>query len=195
MFHTRPAGGTGSWAQIFNGQGIGIDDFKDDLLRYFQQIDRGLHYHLGHYDDAIAAMSGEAAKAEYMAPSQRLITAMALHRKEQKDEALKTLAASVVSYDWSAEKANSRDPWITHILRREAEALILPNLRAFLETQYQPKDNDERLALVGTCQFQGRRAAEAGLLAAAFAADPKLAEDPVAGLRYRAARAAAVAGC
>jgi hypothetical protein len=43
MFHTRPAGGTGSWGQIFHGQGVGIDDFKDDLLRYFQQIDRGLH--------------------------------------------------------------------------------------------------------------------------------------------------------
>lgn len=43
MFHTRPAGGAGRWAQIFHGQGVGIDDFKDDLLRYFRQIDRGLH--------------------------------------------------------------------------------------------------------------------------------------------------------
>lgn len=42
-FHTRPVGGLGRWAQIFHGQGVGIDDFKDDLLRYFQQIDRGLH--------------------------------------------------------------------------------------------------------------------------------------------------------
>jgi hypothetical protein len=41
-FHTRPTG-AGRWARIFNGQGVGIDDFKDDLLRYFQQIDRGLH--------------------------------------------------------------------------------------------------------------------------------------------------------
>lgn len=43
MFHTRPAGGAGSWGAIFHGQGVGIDDHKDDLLRYFQQIDRGLH--------------------------------------------------------------------------------------------------------------------------------------------------------
>lgn len=28
---------------IFHGQGVGTDDEKDDLLRYFQQIDRGLH--------------------------------------------------------------------------------------------------------------------------------------------------------
>ena len=28
---------------IFHGQGVGIDDEKDDLLRYFQHIDRGLY--------------------------------------------------------------------------------------------------------------------------------------------------------
>jgi hypothetical protein len=71
-------------------------------------------------------MSGGAAKAEYMGPSQRLVTAMALHRKGQEDQARKVLAAAVLSYDWSAAKADSRDPWIAHILRREAEALILP---------------------------------------------------------------------
>jgi hypothetical protein len=43
MFHTRTAGGTGSWGAIFHGQGVGIDDHKDDLVRYFQAIDRGLH--------------------------------------------------------------------------------------------------------------------------------------------------------
>jgi len=42
-FHSRPAGSGGPWGAIFHGQGVGIDDRKDDLLRYFQQIDRGLH--------------------------------------------------------------------------------------------------------------------------------------------------------
>jgi serine/threonine-protein kinase len=152
-------------------------------------------YRLGRYDDAIAVMSGEAAKAEYVAPSQRLITAIALQRKEKKDEALKTLAAAILSYDWSAAKADSRDPWIAHVLRREAEASILPNLPAFLNGAYQPQDNDERLALLGVCQFKELRAAEAGLLAAAFAVNRSPAEDMRTGLRYRAARAAAVAGC
>lgn len=41
-FHTRPTS-SGGWGAIFEGQGVGIDDAKDDLLRYFQQIDRGLH--------------------------------------------------------------------------------------------------------------------------------------------------------
>lgn len=41
-FHTRPVGKS-SWSAIFSGHGVGIDDHKDDLLRYFQEIDRGLH--------------------------------------------------------------------------------------------------------------------------------------------------------
>jgi hypothetical protein len=41
-FHTRPTSG-GTWGAIFSGHGVGIDDEKDDLLRYFQQVDRGLH--------------------------------------------------------------------------------------------------------------------------------------------------------
>ncbi len=41
-FHTRPTSG-GGWGAIFEGHGVGIDDAKDDLLRYFQRIDRGLH--------------------------------------------------------------------------------------------------------------------------------------------------------
>jgi hypothetical protein len=41
-FHTRPTSG-GSWGAIFEGHGVGIDDEKNDLLRYFQRIDRGLH--------------------------------------------------------------------------------------------------------------------------------------------------------
>lgn len=42
-FHSRPVGALGSWGAIYSGHGVGIDDQKDDLLRYFQQIDRGLH--------------------------------------------------------------------------------------------------------------------------------------------------------
>jgi len=41
-YHTRPTS-SGSWAAIYEGHGVGIDDHKDDLLRYFQRIDRGLH--------------------------------------------------------------------------------------------------------------------------------------------------------
>jgi hypothetical protein len=42
---------------------------------------------------------------------------------------------------------------IYHSLRCEVERMILPGLPAFMDTQYQPQDNDERLALLGVCQF------------------------------------------
>jgi serine/threonine-protein kinase len=144
---------------------------------YYAFVKGLAEYRLGRFDDAISLMKGEAANATYLGPCPRLVAAMALHRKGQKEQALKALAAAVVSYDWGAAKADSRDPWIIHVLRREAEAMVLPNLPAFLEGKHQPRSNDERLALLGACQFKGRRAAAAGLYAAAFAADPQLAED------------------
>jgi hypothetical protein len=43
-FYGRRAGeGAGSWGGIFHGHGVGIDDTKEELLHYFQKIDRGLH--------------------------------------------------------------------------------------------------------------------------------------------------------
>ncbi|HJT58708.1 MAG TPA: hypothetical protein VJ761_19520 [Ktedonobacteraceae bacterium] len=45
--HSSASGATigkgGRHPAIVHGQGIGIDDSKDKILRYFQQIDRGLH--------------------------------------------------------------------------------------------------------------------------------------------------------
>jgi serine/threonine-protein kinase len=90
---------------------------------------RGLaDYRLGRFDDAISRMRGEAARV--LGPCPRLVTALALHQKGQKDEALKALTAAIESYDWSPAKADRRDAWIPHILRREAEALILASLPA-----------------------------------------------------------------
>jgi serine/threonine-protein kinase len=88
-----------------------------------------------------------------------------------------------------------QNDWICHVLRREAERLIMPDLSAFLEGKYQPRDNDERLALIGVCQFTNRSLSLARLYADAFAADPTLAENFRSGRRYSAARAAALVGC
>ncbi len=172
-------------------------------------------YRQGRLASAISLMKGEASKV--MGPAPRLILAMAQHDQGQKEQARRTLASAVVTFDWSATQADYRDVWILHILRREAEAKILPNLPAFLRGEYHPQDNDERLALLGICQFQGRCHAAARLYAEAFATDPALAEDltsacrsqaarrdqnPVGRLeelatecRYPAARCAALAGC
>jgi hypothetical protein len=169
----------------------------------------------GYLLSAIAIMEGEASTV--MGPAPRLILAMAQHAQGLTKQARKTLARAIVAFDWSAAQADSRDVWIAHILRREAEGMILPNLSAFLEGKYQPQGNDERLALVGICQFQGRDHAAARLYADAFTSAPAWAdelatecrdraalgdEQPVGRLedlatecRYPAARCAALAGC
>jgi serine/threonine-protein kinase len=103
-------------------------------------------------------------------------------------EARKTLAAGVSTYNWKMPQATHTTMWVSHVLRREAEAMILPNMPAFLQGKYQPQDNDERLALLGICQFKGLYAAAARLYADAFAADSDLADTLTADCRYRSAQ-------
>ena len=43
------------------------------------------------------------------------------------EDARKTLEAAIRSHDWSAGQVRDQDGWIYHVLRREAEALILPD--------------------------------------------------------------------
>ncbi len=59
-----------------------------ESARPYAAFAKGLaDYRQGRFDDAIALMNGEAAGATYLVPSPRIVTAMALHRKGQKDEA------------------------------------------------------------------------------------------------------------
>src|SRR5262249_56598809 len=104
----------------------------------------------GQFDPAVSAMRGEADRMPGPAP--RLVLAMALHRSGQTAEARKTLAA-VLAPGWTVNQARFPIDWSSHVLRREAEALILPNLPAFLDGKYQPRDNNERLALLGAAQL------------------------------------------
>jgi serine/threonine-protein kinase len=120
---------------------------------------------------------------------------MALHQNGKADEARKTLASAVLSYDWTANQVRDHQDCIAHSLRREAESMILPNLPAFMAGKYKPQNNDERLALLGASQFMNRTCTMARLYADAFATTPSLADELGAGHRYNAARAAALAGC
>jgi hypothetical protein len=117
-------------------------------------------------------MNGEAAKV--LGPAPRLVLALALHDQGKNSKARQTLASATLGFDWCAADADRRDIWIVHLLRREAEAKILVNLPAFLNGEYQPTENEERLALLGICQFQGRYRTAARLFADAFASDPAL---------------------
>src|SRR5262249_38628183 len=129
----------------------------------------------GRHDRAIGLLQGEASRAPGPAP--RLVLALTLHRSGKVAEARKALAEAVLSHDWRAGAGRGPNDWSSHVLRREAEGMILPNLPAFLDGKYQLQDNDERLAFLGACQFMNRTRAMARLYADAFAADPGLADD------------------
>jgi serine/threonine-protein kinase len=124
-----------------------------------------------------------------------------------------------LAYDWRAMQVHALDQqngWIFHVLRREAEGMILPNLQAFRTGDWQPQDNDERLALLGICESEALYGTASRLCADAFATDSDLAERLttqclrraaqeldksnrtkvlISEIRYRAARCGALAGC
>jgi serine/threonine-protein kinase len=186
----------------------------------YVQFVKGLaEYRKGRVEQAIPWLE-QSASGLPNRPGPRLVLAMAQFQSGSARAARRTLAAAVQVYPWDESPPVSQTDlpvtWVSHVLRREAEAMILPNLPAFLDGKYQPQDNDERLALLGICQFQGRYGAAARLYADAFAADPQLADDLNkeclrrtggreavgdrieafnSACRYLAARCAALAGC
>jgi serine/threonine protein kinase/Flp pilus assembly protein TadD len=159
---------------------------------YFQ-FSKGLaDFRQGRLENAIFLLKGDASHV--LGPAPRLVIALSQHRQGQLSAARKTLAEVVLSYDWTASRAVNREAWIYHILRREAESQILPHLAAYLLGQHQPTDNDERLGMLGACQFQDLTRAAAKIFRDLFTSDPALAEDLASRLRYRGACLAAKAG-
>jgi serine/threonine-protein kinase len=144
-------------------------------------------YRQGRPKQAVPWLKESSAKLPNRA-GPRLVLAMAQFQSGSAKEARKTLAAAVSAYNWKESQASHTTVWVSHVLRREAEAMIVPNLPAFLRGAYQPQENDERLDLLGICQSQGLYAAASRLYADAFAADPHLADKLTADCRYRAAR-------
>ncbi len=144
-------------------------------------------YRQGRPRQAVPSLEESAALLPNRA-GPRLALAMAQFQSGSKAEARKTLSAGVLAYNWMESQADHPTAWASHVLRREAEALILPDLPAFLRNEYQPHDNDERLALVGICQFQGRYQLAAQLYLEAFTSDPNLADNLATECRYRSTR-------
>jgi tetratricopeptide (TPR) repeat protein len=180
---------------------------------YFDFAQALSEYRHQRFEKSIGLLQGDASTV--MASAPQLVLAMAQYGNGQKEQARKTLDAAVLQFDWSMAQADSRDVWICHILRREAEALIVPNLSSFLDGGFQPTDIADRIALVGICQAEERNYAAARLFADAFASDPELINGLISSCRsraassesnqrvaelaivcrYPAARSAALAGC
>jgi serine/threonine-protein kinase len=130
-----------------------------------------------------------------MGPAPNLVLAMAQRRRGDRVQARRTLALAVFDFDWRATSAGGCEMWIYHVLRREAETLLLPDLPGFLAGTYYPTDPAERRALRGVCEATDRTHALARLYVDIFADAPRLADDLRSGRRYAAACWAARAGC
>jgi tetratricopeptide (TPR) repeat protein len=149
-------------------------------------------YRHGRLESAISITDGPASPA--LQPAPRLVSAMARHRLGREEEALRTFAEAIRAGDWEKSRATDREKWIYHILRREAEALMLPWLPAFREGKHRPRTDVERHCLLGACQFEGRYRAAAELYADIISSDTRFADDLNTMCRYRASCSAALAG-
>jgi serine/threonine-protein kinase len=143
----------------------------------------------GHTQSALSIMEGPAAAALHAAP--KLVAALAHARLGQAKPAMASLAEGELAADWSPNRADSREAWMDHVLRREAERAALPGLPRFFRGEYEPQDDFERLATCGECQFRELHAARARLLGQVVGSRPELA----AQLRRLAVDSAVLAGC
>ncbi|QDT53052.1 Serine/threonine-protein kinase PknB [Caulifigura coniformis] len=163
------------------------------VFPYFQFAKGLAEYRQGNFSEAVSILSGPAANV--LGPCPGLVTAMARSRLGDQQAARLALANEISAFNWSFAKVRGHDQWLWHVLRHEAESVIVPEMAAFFEGQYEPQDNIDRLILLGECRFKNHTARAARLYADAFAADSALAEAPRSDHLFNAARIAALAGC
>jgi hypothetical protein len=120
-----------------------------------------------------------------------LIRAMALHRTGAAAEARRSLATAALSFDWNPAAAVSADSWMLHVLRREAEALIRPELADLLAGRGEPADDETRAAMAAALVAASRDAEAARLYEEIFR-EPS--DDTDRNQRYLAARTVVRAG-
>ncbi len=158
--------------------------------RPYLLVAQGLaRYRQENFDGAVNAIQGEALHAQ--GPLPHLVLSMAHRRAGRTDEAYRSLAMAIRGYDWAPSAVDSQEAWVNHILRRQAEPLVLSNLAALLARQDEPRSPYERLALAAVCESTRRTARAATLYADAFKKAPALSRL----WRYAAACCAARAGC
>jgi serine/threonine protein kinase/tetratricopeptide (TPR) repeat protein len=164
---------------------IAMEQTSPKWIRPYLWFAKGLaEYRQGRLESAATIMKGKAANIMGSAP--RLVLAMTQHHLGDQAAGRQTLASAVNGFDWDVNQADGRDVWINHILHREAESLMMPQVTQFLQGKYDAADNNERLILAAACQFNGRWYAAARLYAEVVASEPKRAQEFIASCRTRA---------
>ena len=94
------------------------------FMPYFRFAKGLAEYRAGRLDSARALLDGDTMKI--LEPAPHLLMAMIQHQQGQPQIAQKSLEAAVARFDWNPTKANNREAWMYHILRREAEKMVGP---------------------------------------------------------------------
>lgn len=105
---------------------MSVDPTKNGwLIPYFRFAKALAEYRAGHFHNARSLLPEDTLKV--LVPGPRLLLAMVQHRLGQTNEARETLTAAIAAFNWETKNATSREAWIYHVLRREAEALLTLN--------------------------------------------------------------------
>jgi tetratricopeptide (TPR) repeat protein len=104
-----------------------------------------------------------------------------------------SLAAYKRGHELGTKQPRWGSPSAEWVRQAEATAALEAKLPEFLKGEFQPGDNKERLALAVVCVGKKLHHAATGLYAAAFAADPRLADERQTPHRFNAACNAALA--
>ncbi|HLQ36278.1 MAG TPA: tetratricopeptide repeat protein, partial [Planctomycetota bacterium] len=120
-------------------------------------------YRAGRFDDAISTLSGDAGSV--LPPAPVLLLAMALQRAGNVAAARRLLGMAAVGFDWRPARAIDREAWLCHLLRREAETAIAPELPDWLAGRLHPATDDDRRILLGAWRAAGHDAASTRLYA------------------------------
>ncbi|MDX2132957.1 MAG: serine/threonine-protein kinase [Planctomycetota bacterium] len=121
---------------------------------YFRFARALADYRAGNFAAAATIVEGESAGV--LGPAPGLVAAMCRAKMGEHAIARQHLADAVVGFDWTMSAANNREAWIYHILRREAEILVLPDLVALVRGDSVPVDDHSRRALLGACHSSER---------------------------------------
>jgi eukaryotic-like serine/threonine-protein kinase len=111
-------------ASVLVGRAMAADRSKYGtwIDTYFSFAQGLLAYRQGRFDESSRVMQGSVAGV--LGPAPALVLAIDQFHLGEEAEAGRTLEKALKIFDWQPAKAESREAWIYHILRREAEALI-----------------------------------------------------------------------
>jgi serine/threonine-protein kinase len=143
----------------------------------------------GHIDRAIARYQKAIALNPMLAEAHCNLG----HVLAMRGRFAESLASMKRGHELGSKRSNWRYPSRAWVRRAERLAALESKLPAVLRGEIKPKDMAERVGLIGICQAKNLHHAATGLSVAAFAADPKLADDLKAAHRYSAACSAALA--